>query len=92
MQISFEKDISGLARVHPYAAVSMRLGACAGADARTTAGLEAGATPALRSEDNFRLAADGEDGDVVFLAKGLGGIGEIIRRLVAEITHAIEAE
>ena len=40
----------------------------------------------------LRLAADGEDGDVVFLAEGFGGFGEIEGRLLAEMAHAVEAE
>ena len=37
-------------------------------------------------------AVDGEDGDVVFLAKFLGGVGDEEGGLVAEVADAIEAE
>ena len=40
----------------------------------------------------MNLAADGEDGDVVFLAEGFGGIGDVKGCLVAGMAHAIEAE
>ena len=46
---------------------------------------------ALRGE-NLYLSPDGEHGDVVFLAEGFGGIGEIKSRLVAEVAHAIKTE
>ncbi len=38
------------------------------------------------------LAADGEDGDVVLLAEGFGGISQVEGRLLAQVADAIEAE
>ena len=38
------------------------------------------------------LAADGEDGDVVLLAEGLGGLGQKECGLLAQVADAIEAE
>jgi hypothetical protein len=38
------------------------------------------------------LDADGEDGDVVFLAEGFGGVGDVEGGLVAQVVDAVEAE
>jgi hypothetical protein len=37
-------------------------------------------------------AADGQDGDVVFLAEFFGGVGDVEGGLVAEVVDAVEAE
>ena len=39
-----------------------------------------------------RQSANSQHRDVVFLPEGLGRIGQIKRRLVAEVTHAIKSE
>lgn len=38
------------------------------------------------------VPADGDDGDVVVLAPGWGGVGDLLRGLGANVAGAVEAE